>query len=140
MVSKNGGKPPSGHTKIDYYKHLLDQMWLGEQKVPKEKTEEDGEEECGENATKKGGDLLLDGERPEDYMFTGFVAFALFGPYIPEGLELNWLLHLFNQSDNVKGDITNNPTSRKRGLGRKIQCRKPRIGTTRLNNQIEQPD
>jgi hypothetical protein len=91
-------------------------MWLAEQKVPKEKTEEDGEDEFGKNKTETGGDLL-DGECPEDYMFTGFVAFALFGPYVPEGLESNRLLHLFNQSDDVEGNITNNPTSsRKRGL------------------------
>jgi hypothetical protein len=51
-------------------------------------------------------------------MFTGFVAFALFGPYVPEGLESNRLLRLFNQSNDVEGSITNNPTSRKRGLGR----------------------
>jgi hypothetical protein len=52
-------------------------------------------------------------------MLTGFVAFALFGPpYVPEGLESNILLHLFNQSDDVEGNITNDPTSRKRGLGR----------------------
>jgi hypothetical protein len=115
-LAKNGGKSASGQTEIDYYNHLLDQMWLAEQKVPKEKTEEDGEDECGKNETEKGGDLL-DGERPEDYMFTGFVAFSLFGPYFPEGLESNRLLHLFNQSNNVEGNITNNPNSRKRGLG-----------------------
>jgi hypothetical protein len=87
-LAPNGGKPPSGHTKIDYYNHLLDQMWLAEQKVPKEKTEEDGENECGENKKEKGGDVL-DGERPQDYMFVGFVAFALFGaPTSQKGLSL----------------------------------------------------
>jgi hypothetical protein len=53
----------------------------------KEKLEEGGnteaaqeeEDKCGKNETKKGADLLVR-QRPYNYMFTGFVAFALLGP------------------------------------------------------------
>jgi hypothetical protein len=107
---------------------------LAEQKVPKEKTEEDREDKCGENEMEKGGDIL-DGERPQDYMFIGFVVFALFGPYVPEGLESNRLLHLFNQSDDVEG--TNNPNSRKRGLGQQSARQEDSVSeATNRNNQF----
>jgi hypothetical protein len=38
-----------------------------------------------------------DNRCPETYMFTGFVAFAMMGPRIPEGFESNSLLQLFDR-------------------------------------------
>jgi hypothetical protein len=117
-LATNGGKPPSGHTEIDYYNHLLDKMWLAEQKLPQTERLEEDDEEGDSEADPGENEAGASDVRPENYLFSGFLAFALFGPYVPEGLEANRLLHLFNQSDDEEGKNPKEAKRRKKAVGR----------------------
>ena len=89
---------------IDYYNHILDGMWLSQQKAKNNRLAEAkakdknaaGEEEA------KVDDAVDVSKRPEDYMFSGFLAFAfLLGPFVPDGLESNRLLKIFDREFTV---------------------------------------
>jgi hypothetical protein len=41
----------------------------------------------------KDGEIHNSGKRPETDMFTGFVAFVMMRPYVPEGFDSNRQLH-----------------------------------------------
>jgi hypothetical protein len=104
---------------VDYYNHILDEMWASKQKENKAKVkvddgDDDEEVEDGDN------DMDDTGKRPEAHMFTGFVAFALMGPYVPEGFESNRLLKLFNRDDEDENDSCSmSKKLKKKYLGRK---------------------
>ena len=120
-LATNGGKPPSGNNiVIDYYNHILDGMWLSQQKAENTRLAEAKEKDknaAGEEEEAKVEDVDVN-RRPEDYMFSGFLAFALLGPYVPEGFESNRLLKLFDRELDEE-DEDGSKKSSKKSLGRR---------------------
>jgi hypothetical protein len=133
-LARYGGNLPSGATmQVDYYNHILDGMWLSQKKAEKNRLEaklmkdnNDGDDAVMSKDKEDGAEMDNAAKRPETYMFAGFVAFALMGPYVPEGFESNRLLKLFDRDIDEEGSCSTSKKLKKRlSVGQQPDRNKP---------------
>jgi hypothetical protein len=75
---------------VHYYNYIIDETWLSKRNADKKwlnEAEAKLKDDDGDKAKAKARDGEMDnsGKCPETNMFTLFVAFAMMGPYVPEG-------------------------------------------------------
>ncbi|KAG7363432.1 hypothetical protein IV203_026792 [Nitzschia inconspicua] len=104
------GSLPSGLEWDDYLEFLLDSFWKHQQ-AKKQKAEKDVENKPSPSAAAKKSDddeeekveedVFLEEvkQRPKSWFWTGFIAFAIFGPFVPADQDKKYQLKIFFTSD-----------------------------------------
>lgn len=101
------GTMPSGKNYIDYLSFLRESMF---KELGGSTTDADEEDENSQNEN-------ADGDQMKDsWMFSGFIAFALWGPVLPANMEIEWQAEAFMESDNTKRRHNNRKSSGEKKL------------------------